>query len=373
MSFWRRPQRSPARRALFQVHLWTGIAVGLYVLLISLSGAALVFRIDLQRALHPDLLQPRSAGAPSAPAAILDNLAAAFPAYRIAGIDAPTTSRATWLAYVSRDKEFLTVLLDPVDAGVLGILPEKSFARTLQNLHFDLLAGNTGRVANGIGALLLLVLCVTGAVIWWQGVERWRRGLKANFAASGLRLNWELHGATGFWALLLLAMWAFTGLYFAFPGQFRAAVNSVSPLSVISVPRSGTSAATAKSWGELIGAAQRLQPQQHVARIVLPYGPRDAFQVLFASTSPTPSGERLAPVYLDQYDATALTAPERRRSPGDVLLDWVGPLHTGNFGGLPVKLAWLVLGLAPAVLFVTGFISWWTRVVRPRRSQGDKS
>ena len=45
---------------------------------------------------------------------------------------------------------------------------------------------------------------------------------------------------------------------------------------------------------------------------------------------------------------------------------WVAPLHVGNFGGNAVRVVWLVLGLSPPVLFVTGFIMWWTRVVRPR-------
>ena len=31
-----------------------------------------------------------------------------------------------------------------------------------------------------------------------------------------------------------------------------------------------------------------------------------------------------------------------------------------------MRVAWLVLGLSPPMLFVTGFIMWWTRVVRSR-------
>ena len=33
-----------------------------------------------------------------------------------------------------------------------------------------------------------------------------------------------------------------------------------------------------------------------------------------------------------------------------------------HFGGLPVKAGWVVLGLAPPTLFVTGFLMWWNRV-----------
>ena len=38
----------------------------------------------------------------------------------------------------------------------------------------------------------------------------------------------------------------------------------------------------------------------------------------------------------------------------------------GRFGGLGIRILWAVLGLLPAVLFVTGFVLWWTRVVRRR-------
>ncbi len=43
----RRPQSLWVRKALFQIHLWTGVGVGLYVLLISISGSAIVFRNEI--------------------------------------------------------------------------------------------------------------------------------------------------------------------------------------------------------------------------------------------------------------------------------------------------------------------------------------
>src|SRR5215472_17149360 len=47
----RRPQNLWLRRAIFQIHLWTGIGVGIYVFLISVSGSAIVFRNELYKAL----------------------------------------------------------------------------------------------------------------------------------------------------------------------------------------------------------------------------------------------------------------------------------------------------------------------------------
>jgi uncharacterized iron-regulated membrane protein len=47
--FLHQPQRVWLRRALFQIHLWTGLALGLYVVVLSITGSALVYRAELDR------------------------------------------------------------------------------------------------------------------------------------------------------------------------------------------------------------------------------------------------------------------------------------------------------------------------------------
>ena len=46
------------RRALFQAHLWIGIGFSLYILVICISGSAIVFRRDLDKALCPTGCEP---------------------------------------------------------------------------------------------------------------------------------------------------------------------------------------------------------------------------------------------------------------------------------------------------------------------------
>ena len=45
----RQPQNVWLRRALFQVHLWTGLAIGLYIVMLSVTGSVLVYRNELDR------------------------------------------------------------------------------------------------------------------------------------------------------------------------------------------------------------------------------------------------------------------------------------------------------------------------------------
>ena len=69
-------------------------------------------------------------------------------------------------------------------------------------------------------------------------------------------------------------------------------------------------------------------------------------------------------VYLDPYTGKVLRVDSvENRSVGDTILAWVTPLHFGTFGGgLTVYVLWVVLGLSPAVLGVSGVLMWWNRV-----------
>jgi uncharacterized iron-regulated membrane protein len=72
-----------------------------------------------------------------------------------------------------------------------------------------------------------------------------------------------------------------------------------------------------------------------------------------------------------------LTGPPRRRFVDQVIY-WLAYLHFGRINGIgipcrgpglcdqTVKATWALFGVAPAVLFVTGAIMWWNRVLRPR-------
>jgi uncharacterized iron-regulated membrane protein len=359
------------RRVLFHIHVWAGVLAGLYVFVVFVTGAALVYRIDLQRMLDPHLFTVRVAAPQADAATIMERVSAAYPDHTLAGVDAPTTDRPTYLAYVTRGAAFVTVLIDPVRGEILGELPERSVVRILQALHYDLMAGRTGRTINGIGAICVLVLCITGVAIWWPGTGHWRRGLSIDFGRSWTRTNRDLHRTVGIWTVTLIAAWALTGISFVFRSQVRAAVHAISPVTSRRppVPRSiGPAPAARPSWREAVAAAATHAPHLHAARIVVPSSDRAPLLVLFAERQPTPAGRgHLTPIYLDQFTLERLPEPPAApRTAGDIVMAWLTPLHVGDFGGEPIKAAWFVLGFAPPLLFVTGLVMWWTRVVRQR-------
>lgn len=358
--------------------MWLGVLTGLYVVVVCISGAALVFRIDMQRALHPHLFTPSAAGPLADPVTVMESVSRAYPAHRLSGVDAPTTLRPTYLAYVTSGAEFRTVLVDPVSTAMLGELPDHAVIRALRNVHYNLLGGRTGRTINGVGAFGILVLCATGLVIWWPGRKAWRRGFVVDFRRDGppsprrrltsRRVVWELHRAIGAWSVAFIALTAITGLSLVFPAGFRALVNRVSPITVSRSPQSAVPSGSGggPSWREVVDRARLLAAGKHVARVVLPFGERGTFLVMFADRSPTPASSELTPVYIDRYTGQPLAKTVAERTWGDALMAQMTPLHVGGIGGQAGRLAWFVLGVSPAALFVTGLIVWWRRVIRPR-------
>jgi uncharacterized iron-regulated membrane protein len=91
----------------------------------------------------------------------------------------------------------------------------------LVNLHENLLSGTTGRFVNGIGAICVTSLCLTGAIIWWPGIKHWRRTLIVSWRAPFARVIWDLHSALGFWCFPLILVWGVSGIYFSFPQSFN--------------------------------------------------------------------------------------------------------------------------------------------------------
>jgi len=237
MSAWekwkRRPQNVWLRKALFQVHLWTGISLGLYVLLMSVTGSALVFRRELARTLARE---PRVAAGPGARLSeteLKQVAKRAYPDYKVTRFwqrKNPDQAVEIWL---ERGGKKLQRLFNPYTGADLGdSLPLGfRFVLWLVDLHDNLLSAQTGRLINAVGGIFSMLLGLTGAVIWWPGIDTWRRSLSFRWKTNPKGFNWTLHSALGFWTFAFFFMWAISGIYLSIPDKFNAAVDFLEPLN----------------------------------------------------------------------------------------------------------------------------------------------
>ncbi len=361
------------RRALFLLHRWLGVGAGLYVLLIGLTGSAVVFRQEMQRASYPALFAPdhRATDPIADLRVVLADLETQYPGSDLAGVDWPTYRRDSFLTYLVSNGTFRTVFSHPVSGRVIGELPYDRI-RWLQDLHFDLLGGQTGRRLNGLGALALTLMCLSGLALWWPGRSRWKAATRVTRGRGWLRANRDLHGAAGFWMSALLLVWGTTGVSFGFPQTFRTAVHTVLPLTAADTPASRPGPATADRLtpDDFVARARRDVPDGQPARLVWPATARAPVLLVMARAvhGDYDTSDEVW-IWFDRYRGDTLRVRDQRmRSRGDAIIAWIEPLHAGAFGGWPIKVVWAGAGMSLPLLAVSGLLMWGRTRDTPLRS-----
>ena len=153
---WLRQPKKPASKAIFQIHLWTGIAVGLYVAVVCVSGSALVFRPELSRYFSRGPVIVAGSGTPLSDEQLTEIALRQNPEYRLRNLwrnKDPQAAIEVWLD--GKGGSLRQRLLDPFTGADLGhAVPLGSRAvQFLLDLHDNLLSGQTGKTVNGLGGL----------------------------------------------------------------------------------------------------------------------------------------------------------------------------------------------------------------------------
>ena len=371
--YFHRPQQVGVRRLNFQVHLWVGIILTLYLIVIGVTGSILVFRPELEWLCG---LKPwqriRAAGPIADIATVVENLKAAYPRSHIVSVETPSEDNATFVAVVE-GRGRIKVACSPQEGKVLGEFPRgPNWLDFVQELHVSLLIPRRGlgRMWNGVGAAFLLLLNATGMVIWWPGIRNWRRALKVDFQRNWRRINFDLHVSVGFWTILIASFWAVSGVYFGWPRQIFQFVNSLSPVITARPPSISVtpySDASELDLRALVQQAYKIDPGTQLGGIEFPYGRRAPLGILMRRRN-SPGYEYMDTVYFNPYSGEYIST--WRYGLNQSLGDWIVwsqiPLHFGTYWGLGVKVVWAAAGLAIPLLAITGLLMYWNRALRRR-------
>src|SRR5579859_8148712 len=235
MTHWQRwiwqPQTAFLRKAIFQLHLWSGIGLGLYVLLASVTGSILVFSNELYRAATPDPVLVTESGTRLTDAQLKAAAVRAYPGYTVFNISRDSDPAHAAAVSLKAGADTKNRLFDPYSGADLGnsVPLGIHLISRLTELHDDLLAGPTGRKVNGAGAFLLIVLGFSGLVVWWPGIKTWRRGLTLHRNVGWRRFTLDLHSVIGFWTLAFLLMFGVSGIYLGYPQPFQDLADRIQP------------------------------------------------------------------------------------------------------------------------------------------------
>ncbi len=355
------------RNLAFILHRYIGLAVGLLLAFVGLTGSLLVFEPEISKFLTTrqfGQVIPQEQQLSSEK--ILDIAKAAYPMQPEA-IHLPkdryhpyvlqmTSPNANPKIYLDGYKE---VFVNPYTGAIMGDRPERTtFYRLFLNLHYRLFAEDLGVAIVGIAAFLMFILSITG-VILWPGWRKLIAGFKIKWNAHPKRVNFDIHKLAGIIAAAFFVVIAFTGFCWNFhdfttPLIYTATFTTPPPEPPVSKLIAGRNPL---KLSPILKQVDATLPGTKTTVIYLPESPKDIFVAY--KKFPQDSTDYNNAVYLDQYSGEVLQVEDgRKQKLGDRILNSFTPIHYGTFGGLPTRIFYVFVGLAPLVLFITGFVMW---------------
>jgi len=364
------PRKLFLRKALFQIHLWAGIFLSLYVVVIAVTGAVLVFEDELTSATLPSNLSPFNEGKTASITLVMRSFGTGYQGAKVSMLTTPSAAIPAYQlrALDAQGHEF-ELAGDPA-TGVLYRRPY-NWVNWVHDLHLYLLLGSAyGVQVNGAGAAILLLLAVSGLFLWWPGVRNWSRGFKISLRSNWRRINFDTHYAIGIWTLAIVSWWAISGIYFAWYRQVGFVVNTVSTLrGMVSpeLPPRPVATSSRASLEAVLSAVQQASPHGRLFGISDPSLATDTVFAQMDLRAPGDFSHRDI-VTVDTATAKVLTIWHygQNVSAGDWIMWSMHPLHFGTLWGMPFKILWFLMGLSLAVLSVTGLIMYWNRYLRHR-------
>ena len=358
------------RPAFFQIHRYLGLLAAIPLLLLAVTGAVLVFEDNLDRALKPSYCYVHPSGSPATAQQIIDAALAARPG------DLVTTFRLPVDPGVAAEVTLKSGLIETIDPYTLRILGSRRrdqiLTSKIHQFHTRLLMGDAGERITTVGALLLIVLSITGIYLWWN-----RRSFGIKWSAPWRRVNYDAHYALGFFGLVPWLVLGATGAAIGLEGTVRPALYRMThsqPAVTPPLRSTRTKGASRISIDAALASAAAALPGAQTAIVILPQNPTGVYLAYMKFPEDhTPAGR--SHVALDQYSGRVIWLENSRTAPaGTRLWNINRPIHTGDIFGWPTRILACLLSALLAVQTISGVWMWLpARRAKRRDSEGAES
>lgn len=367
------------RKLVGKIHRWISIPLGIILSVICFSGAALVFEKEITQQLNPSIYKvemPEGEATPLPPSELVARLKTQIAdSLKLSALQyGGAAHEPVMITFQNAGKKNLSV--NPYTGEVNGWTKSYPFFQTMRKLHRWLLnppaqkgAYSVGKVIVGISTLLMVVILVSGLIIWWP---RTRKALHNRLQVSctkGWRRFWyDSHVALGFYSTLFLLVMALTGLTWSF-GWYRSFAYGLFGGNTSSPAQSHTPTAKYEAhhtrtkgkgktetdysvWDKALQHVQAQYPSYTSIRIEKNKIQVNQSRYLRRTDTVEFNPKNGAPTRI-------ITSAETPRS--QKLRSWFYAFHTGSWGGIYTKILYFLATFIGGVLPLSGYYLWWKK------------
>ena len=356
----------------FLVHSWLTLPIWFFVLIVCVTGTLAVVSQEIVWLATPEARasQPSDDAPLLSYEQVLTAIHQAEPALAVQSISRPDEAHFALVAdVVYPDGRSPSLYINPYTGAIQGESPSFNFKAFTRALHGWWLVPFTNGFSWGwylvsFLGLPMLASLVTGLVVYkrfWKGFFKPTLRFR-----HGARIFWgDFHRLSGIWSIWFIAVISITATWFLiqaflFDNQVSITTEPIIPaMAREDVPMSANTGPPPRiSLDRAVQIAEEKIPGLEVSFISMPgnayshlsVGGRGWYPLMFQTATLNP--------YNGDMAASRLISD---RSSLEFVTESMRPLHTGDFGGLWIKLIWFFFGLLLSMMVLSGLLIWTKR------------
>ncbi|MES2574188.1 MAG: PepSY-associated TM helix domain-containing protein [Bacteroidota bacterium] len=372
------------KKAVGKIHLWLGLASGLIVIILGITGCLYVFEEELRPIVH-EHYYVKEVKSKALPISQLLEIAKNQSQNPISGCKIANDKERT-VAFWSfnelennsiwywDDYERLYIYLDRYTGNVEKLEDYNfEFFFVVRMLHQTLfLKHDIGDPIVGTATIIFIISLITGLILWWP---KNKKAIKQRFwfqwknTTKWKRKNYDLHNILGYYMMLPALIIALTGLVWAFEwydSGLQWALNGGKTIEKSEKLVSDTTQVNSKnSFDKIYNSVQQLHPKATDYILIIPKDSSATFKTFIKYEN------RLNDVSseYDQYTGKMLkTISFDDKNTGEKFRFINYDLHVGSILGFPGKILAFFASFVCAGLPITGFLIWWGRNKKKKKA-----
>jgi uncharacterized iron-regulated membrane protein len=363
------------KKFIGQIHLWLGLASGLIVMVVTLTGATLVFEKELDEWINHRFYYAEAASTPRLP---LDSLVQRATSYdrewTLLNMQFGTGEPLRNVLFAGKKKQSTWVIsVNPFSGDVVQMVNyDTRFFTVVLKLHRYLLMKDTGKVITGISCLMFLSIILTGLVLWWpKRIKMLRQRMSIGWKNKFKRLNWDLHAVGGFYIHLVIFIIALTGLTWSYT-WFNNGIYKLfdgRPPKKMEVPTNTVKRSALPGFFETLYTDANRQ-LSYKGRMIITIPAKDSLAITVFKENDEAAFPNTADFLYYEKGSGRLLKKRlyKDESRGMKVRRMIYPIHTGSIFGWPTKILAFGSVLFAASLPVTGLLIWLGRKKKKKRS-----
>lgn len=368
------------KKIIFQIHKILGLATGLVVFIVAITGCGWAFREEIEH-LYDDYKTVTPQDLPILTPTEAKMLAQeVFPENTVHGTVFKKAGNAVEVIFYDAEPEFYqSVFLNPYSGKVIQVDNHLTgfFAFILKG-HMRLwLPKDIGEQVVGVSILLFIAIIISGFILWipkkrknikqrmrfdWKKTTRWKRK------------NFDLHTVVGFYICSLALILAFTGSMMSYNWLKYVVYKSTGGDKEVQfiIPDNVNSSQDSVGLIPIDSLIIKLLKENPEAEAFELHYPQASHESIYVEVSNSTGLYYDADFrFFDQHTLEELTTPSiygtyKNASVADKIQRMNYDIHIGAIGGIAGKIIAFLISLLTATLPITGILLWYGRTYKKR-------